>query len=243
VKDFVAACETNGFVGVVTPPPPRFWSRHVLGSGLLLLSKFPILAHDFVQFDAASRRDKLFNKCAIYAKIRISSVEHLHIILTHLQASYMTCKDHSIDRDVRRQQLKQVADLVRKNVTDHCPVFLCGDFNIDGRHEDEYRIFDEELKIDGFETHDTLFETLGFHPVTDGALENGEPVDKVLTIPEDFGIEMSLDYVFYLRPEHSVGGDRIVQSVSSELAKCTVAKVYPQLSDHYGVSTTINLLQ
>jgi endonuclease/exonuclease/phosphatase family metal-dependent hydrolase len=242
VADFVRICRKTGFQGVLTGPRPPFLSNRILGSGLLLLSKFPIVAHDWIEFDSGSRRDRLMGKGAIYGRIEVPACEHIHVIVTHLQASYMDDKDHGIDEEVRKRQLNQVAEFIRKNVSDCAPVFLCGDLNIDGRVDEEYRIL-KGLKIEGFEMHDTLFESLGVHPVTDGALENGKLVDTVLTIPDDFGIEMSLDYVFYLKRTAELGGESVVRSVTSEVAECKVARPYPQLSDHFGVSTTIDLVR
>ena len=46
-----------GLAHTVLPPPPALLSRHFLDSGLLILSRFPIVAHASMTYQAASDAD------------------------------------------------------------------------------------------------------------------------------------------------------------------------------------------
>jgi endonuclease/exonuclease/phosphatase family metal-dependent hydrolase len=61
-----------------------------------------------------------------------------------------------------------------------------------------------------------------------------------LTVPEDYGWKLSLDYVFYFKPND---GDRVVRKAEAALEKFMVNdRPYTQLSDHYGIAVTLHLL-
>jgi len=240
---FIQLCRSNGFKYILTGPKPAFLTLHALDSGLMILSKFPISESDAITFDAGTGVDRIFGKGAIYAKIRVSESEHFHLVLTHLQASYSDSRPNQSAKDVavRRRQLSQACDLAKRHATDSHPLFLCGDFNVNSLSRSESELFDEVIAIDGFERHDTTFETLGYHPITYGDMEDGVATDQVLTVREDFCSQLTLDYVFYMRP---AAGDRVIGRVGAVVEKFMVpGKNYGQLSDHYGITATIELAQ
>jgi sphingomyelin phosphodiesterase len=242
VASFITLCRTNGFKYVLTGLCPKLLSIFVIDAGLLVLSKFPIIEYDAITFTDSTGIDRLYPKGAVYARIRISAREHIHVVVTHLQATYSnaSAQQQAKDQRARRNQLRQTAELARRRVTDRCPVFVCADMNIDGLSGSESAIFDQVLNIHGFERHDTVWETIGSHPVTYADIEDGEPADKVLTVETDYGARQSLDYVFYFRP---VEGDAIVTKAESSVEKFKVDKPYGQLSDHYGIATIIELAE
>jgi endonuclease/exonuclease/phosphatase family metal-dependent hydrolase len=242
VASFIILCRANGFKYILTGLRPKFLSIFILDAGILVLSKFPVAEYEAITFDHGTRIDRLYPKGAIYARIRISTREHIHVVAAHLQATYANSSAQQLakDRRVRKNQLRQTAELARRHVTDRFPLFVCADMNIDALSGSEYAFFDEVLNIDGFETHDTVCETLGRHPVTYGDVEEGEPADRVLTAETDYGTQQSLDYVFYLRPTE---GDAVIAKVESSVEKFKVDRPYGQLSDHYGIATIIELAE
>jgi hypothetical protein len=190
---------------------------------LLILSKFPIAAYEFAEF----RAKPLFQTGAIYAKLRISAIEFVHVVVTQLTSGSGS--------EVRRQQLRKVTELIKRHVKDTLPIFVFGDFAINGRVEEEYKLFDE-LKIPGFERHDVVCKTLGEHPVTYGAVdEKGLPTDTILTKAEDLKSVRSVDYIFYFKPEKK---DWIVESITGAIEQFSVKGRYSQVSSHYGISAT-----
>lgn len=68
--------------------PPGFTPGAVVDSGLLVLSKYPILYSYFESYDLGILSDSASDKGYIYCKIRIGD-DILHLFVTHLQASYM----------------------------------------------------------------------------------------------------------------------------------------------------------
>jgi endonuclease/exonuclease/phosphatase family metal-dependent hydrolase len=206
---------------------------------LLILSKYPVAAYDHVTFSNAVYRDKLYAKGAIYAKLRISALDFIHVVVCHLQATYGRDPPRC-DIEVRKKQLREINALIRKHVRDTLPIFVFGDFNIDALRGEEYSSFDSELVIPKFERIDTVFQSLRSHPVTYGGVdENGNPTDVVLTVPEDLKAQASLDYIFYFKNTEK---DWVVKRVAAEVEKFQVMdRPYKQLSDHYAISATIEV--
>jgi hypothetical protein len=68
--------------------PPGFGLGPVVDSGLLVLSKFPILTAEFRSFKIGILSDSASDKGYIYCRINVKG-EILHLFSTHLQASYM----------------------------------------------------------------------------------------------------------------------------------------------------------
>ena len=67
---------------------PAFGPGPVVDSGLLVLSKFPIVSSEFKSYKIGILSDSASDKGYIYCKINIRG-ETLHLFSTHLQASYM----------------------------------------------------------------------------------------------------------------------------------------------------------
>lgn len=68
--------------------PPSFLPGPVVDSGLLVLSRFPILVSHFESYKIGILSDSASDKGYIYCKIKIGD-SILHLFVTHLQASYI----------------------------------------------------------------------------------------------------------------------------------------------------------
>jgi hypothetical protein len=68
--------------------PPSFAPGPLVDSGLLVLSRFPILSSEFMSYKIGILSDSASDKGYIYCKINVRG-EILHLFVTHLQASYM----------------------------------------------------------------------------------------------------------------------------------------------------------
>ncbi|KAJ2546114.1 hypothetical protein EV175_005719 [Coemansia sp. RSA 1933] len=94
------------------------------------------------------------------------------------------------------------------------------------------------------EFHDTLYERLGYHPVTFGNIvvdEQGQvhPRETVLTTQQDNMVMHSIDYVLWHNPEAHAGG--IVAAIKDVgvTPNFTPDQPFTQISDHYGVSALV----
>jgi endonuclease/exonuclease/phosphatase family metal-dependent hydrolase len=143
--------EKKGFFHYGASNPDMF-KGHLIDSGLVILSKFEIVDKDEFTFTVGKGVDGLCSKGVLYAKIKLPN-NSVHVFTTHLQASYHTedLKKFMEYRDVRKIQLIELKKFVDKKVSG-CeePVFIAGDFNVDGRElrkilrfkvEEEYKDF------------------------------------------------------------------------------------------------------
>lgn len=67
---------------------PSFWSGPPVDSGLLVISKFPILESKFESYNVCVLSDSASDKGYIYCKISVEE-KILHLFTTHFQASYL----------------------------------------------------------------------------------------------------------------------------------------------------------
>ncbi|XP_058687150.1 sphingomyelin phosphodiesterase 5-like [Poecile atricapillus] len=119
----------------VGPGGLRCGRLRVLGSGLLLASRFPLTAARFHPFPVAAREDALANKGLLVAQVLLGTRQGRRVVgylgCTHLQAPApdATIRDQQLSlslrwlRDFRGDQ-EQPGDLVAFDV-------LCGDLNFD----------------------------------------------------------------------------------------------------------------
>lgn len=112
---------------IIAETSPNLFSKKLLDSGLVILSKFPILDYTFTPFTTGIYVDALANKGFIHIKINIRS-EIYHFINLHIQASYSPDIKDAID--VKLKQLNEIRNYIRKNkLTEN--IIIGGDFNID----------------------------------------------------------------------------------------------------------------
>ena len=86
-QSLVSMAAKAGFLYHVAPPAPYFWNREMIDSGLVILSRFPILEQDYLIYSKSVLDCCLAQKGALYAKIDING-NYLHLFNTHLQANY-----------------------------------------------------------------------------------------------------------------------------------------------------------
>ncbi|KAL6079084.1 Long-chain-fatty-acid--CoA ligase 6, variant 2 [Balamuthia mandrillaris] len=150
-KELIRIAYKHGF-SFVRSTQPRLWDivtmRKVTDSGLLILSKFPIVESGSMQFQQGAHMDAGAAKGGIYALLKIGNA-HLLVFNTHLQATHSSsgsssgssrrgirgssAADSAYD-SIRYHQLVELRRFIHtqshmngKNV----PWILTGDFNID----------------------------------------------------------------------------------------------------------------
>lgn len=146
-------------------------SFYKMNSGLLTLSKFPIIYRKSVPFQNLSGEDYLSNKGVDYITISIDKVGYpskMTILNTHLNAdAFFSLRVLCLS--TRMKQIRQIISILNKiNNT----VVLCGDFNTD-------------FNIELMEQYNNIIHTK----------KNAIHSKRLVTFPEE---NRQLDYIFYL---------------------------------------------
>lgn len=259
-RKFLEKAKQKGFIYYAKGPCHfRFPSKRIVDSGLVILSKFPILEKDFVEFKKSISSDSLAAKGCLYASIHISQNPFfkIHLFNVHLQASYHDKKSEKKKAEfekVRKTQLIQVKEFIdRKTKDDEFPILLVGDFNINGfrnssqKEEDsEEYLWMKDLFSKSYIVVDHIKDKYGFHPPTVGdVIENEDgtiiPKEVILTHPNDQLRTKRLDYIFSLKRKNEVPNQNWKYLQDSSLVEPFFVdqeddERITQLSDHYGVS-------
>jgi ELWxxDGT repeat protein len=115
------------------------------GNELTIVSRYPIVSTHTHVYTQHYGVDSLTPKGVLHARVRVGEPESptfIDIFVTHLQQSYA---------DIRRWQIKELADFINQQADPANPVLLLGDFNVDGalsQQEDknsEYRYLMDSL--------------------------------------------------------------------------------------------------
>jgi endonuclease/exonuclease/phosphatase family metal-dependent hydrolase len=185
----------------------------VLGSGLLIASKYPLSDIDTLTYSACSGSDCLARKGAMYAKVTIPGYGEIDLINTHLNAG--------TNRKTKEKQLKQLEDFVASKRS-HRPLLIMGDFNLEP-DTIFYRTFSYLFDVE--DSHQTYLEK---NP------DSSQHVRDGYTYVMNIGpvhIRQKLDYIWYRS-----GADQFL-----ELQDYSVvfdgSKGLPKLSDHYGLTS------
>lgn len=133
--------------------PKRKDLKTLFGSGLLLLSKYPIIYSNVFCFKDRAGTDVFASKGVIYAKIKTgeSDNEYIHFFATHIQShGYI---------NVRQKNIEEFFSFVSKIMSDEIkktnsinPVIITGDFNVPANNEDkeispEYIFLTEKIDV------------------------------------------------------------------------------------------------
>lgn len=150
--EFAQECKF-GHVGL--PPCPGMYQsvfqKTMINSGLLTISKCPIVTTEFTEYKAKSGVDGLANKGVLYTKILLPNQTQLHLFNTHLQATYNNTyqtenlSDHN-NYQARLQQIQELRSIVSSTIEKHGNltyqegikkfkdlVILAGDLNVNSR--------------------------------------------------------------------------------------------------------------
>lgn len=262
-KRFLEEAAKKGFLYHVKTHAPKLTAKAKVDGGLVILSRYPILEHDFIKFTYGVQSDALAEKGVLYAKIQIQ--DHIfHFFNTHLQASYndrKSLRNAGKNIEVRNYQLETLRDFITsKTRNDMNPIIVLGDFNINGKDEQDttkeseeyltmFNIFQNAFQVN-YKVEDILKECKGGHPSTVGDYEivDGQKIPKEvhLTHKNDLSLGKRLDYIFWiLNEQYELQKFRKEDEVQELISKFRLTSdVYPffvegkpftQLSDHYGV--------
>ncbi|KAI8362678.1 Endonuclease/exonuclease/phosphatase [Choanephora cucurbitarum] len=117
---------------------PRHYPWNLAGDGgLLILSRFPIIKSDIIEFPRGVHSDWLSYKGALHALVQLNETS-IHVYTTHTQASYDNGgKLNFDDTKVRLSQFALVHDFIFQTAkNDNHSILLMGDLNVDAAVHD-----------------------------------------------------------------------------------------------------------
>ncbi len=134
VHSFIKHAKRRGFQYVATSRPPATFSMHLLDSGLLVLSRYPIMKQKLDPFGKSCGIDMIAEKSVQYVQVRLGRHQSIHIFHTHYQCGGEEGRYR--DRQVQKSQIKQSKHFIQKCIALHKqpldgPVLFVGDLNVD----------------------------------------------------------------------------------------------------------------
>jgi len=246
----------KGFPYYAKSVNPSLFSGKFIDAGLVILSRYPIAETDGMIYRTGNQIDSWAAKQVIYGKIQVTPNYFVHVFTTHMQASYYDnhASINVINDKARATQVQEMADFIKaKTEGSPYPVLITGDFNIDSVQEnEEYTYMFNTLKAAKPTVKDLLKEFHNSHPITYGdffhvphGTEEGMtvpvPRDTVLTHKADYCCGLSIDYIMIADTEENER-ERVVEATDTQVEPFFVdGHKFGQLSDHYGVSTTLRI--
>jgi endonuclease/exonuclease/phosphatase family metal-dependent hydrolase len=197
-----------------------------ISSGVVVLSKFPIVEMDTVRFEDCAGTDCFANKGAVRARVEVPAVGVVDVVGTHLNADG---KD-----SLRSSQLAQI-DAMLARASTGVPVLFGGDFNF----HSESVPYDELVGIAGY--RDMHAEYRALNPGLDAVRWFGFTYDPVrnsnLALDRPFRRPDRLDYIMVR--DGACTAVRVKET--GLLLDREVAGLH--LSDHFGVRADVLLEQ
>jgi endonuclease/exonuclease/phosphatase family metal-dependent hydrolase len=226
--EFAQTVTNNSFV--VTYGPRRI-GVHLIGSGLAILSRFPVEASHTVSYSKASqfldsgfKADGFAAKGAVHARLRIRDEPAMFVdcFLTHLESRSASARD---------VQISEFADFVAKHSGDN-PIIVMGDFNIDANAPDDSA---EKLQLESLNKKLVYKDRQLIDVWRAVGQGTGNTYESMTT-----GRSRRLDYIFF-----SEGANATVQlrPIEATVLPFRDAQVEGgSLSDHSAVSCTAELI-
>lgn len=247
VDALVRAAASVGMNYFAYAPARTFFHRRPVDSGLLILSRFPVEATEFVMFSMGSGADAYAAKGVLYAHVRLAEDFCLHLFTTHLDAGEHTLRK----RDVRALQLRELLTLVRGKIERDraSPVILAGDFNLTAFHRPTLARIVEPFRSLAERFDMRLVDVVGDaycgkHPSTNG-WGHGRLSYELTDQPD---LQGCIDYMLVFIPKP------VLEVFRPELDMCKVehfriaederrARKLPitNLSDHFGVDAVFTV--
>lgn len=151
-------------------------SPTIFGSGVYVLSKYPIVETKRTYFKNCAVADCFASKGALFVTIQLPSGKKINFISTHMQAGQFPKRSR-----IRMKQLHQIRELIDQHHADEIPIVLLGDMNIDAKHEDFSKALEmldmESLPLEGDLDVTSGFPTVCYKTILDGT----KWVDHILT--------------------------------------------------------------
>ncbi|HEV2827687.1 MAG TPA: endonuclease/exonuclease/phosphatase family protein [Pyrinomonadaceae bacterium] len=218
----------------------------LMGGGLLLLSRHPILVSAQTVYRQCSGDDCLANKGVLHARIqRTGHPCAVDVFLTHTQAPHPTIGGTTAGaRAAVKAQIRHLAAFIRASRDVVGPAILFGDFNVDFfAHHDLYNYLVSTLggPVDLVPTVDIAGRAhpTGTSESDDGVISSfhSDHPPRSVEDPSRFGLTVErLDYLFsfpgLLYLQHNAAAAVVIEQWTSGR----------DMSDHYGIVTSIDTI-
>ncbi|CEP15689.1 hypothetical protein [Parasitella parasitica] len=128
----ITTARLMGYNYHIESPRKYPWNIGVDG-GLLMISRFPILKSNIIEYPRGQHSDWLSIKGALHALIELNSTRKMHLYTTHTQASYdLNNIINEDDTAVRLSQFSLLHNFVYDTSKDDGePIMIVGDLNVD----------------------------------------------------------------------------------------------------------------
>jgi endonuclease/exonuclease/phosphatase family metal-dependent hydrolase len=230
----------------------RFVSSPVIGPGLSIVSKYPIVFNFFVPFtlhgypDRPWEGDYYANKGFAISRVMVpraalgeSGAGDVAVTFfnTHMVAPYQdTAFAQERNAPFRMSQALQLAQLVLSVTTAGAAdrVVLCGDFNC-GLASPEMRLLKAYCASNGVRLGSAL-TSMADHTYTPANLYNAPESSTYLSVLNMMGpLHVALDHVLFTQASLRPAGGRVAAA-----ERVTVGGVEMQQSDHFGVAVELS---
>jgi endonuclease/exonuclease/phosphatase family metal-dependent hydrolase len=167
-----------------------------IGSGLLLLSRFPLSHISFTKYTSLVGSDSLSQKGFIIATVEVGG-QKLLIACTHVQAD-----DNSAAIEARKSNISQLKNGISNAAGVSTPVILLGDLNIIGENQsgtptDEYKSLCDTLKsLQMSDSYPTLHPDATSAPGYTYDAVNNKLIARFAPSDANNKVRERLDYIF-----------------------------------------------
>ncbi|KAJ3152949.1 Sphingomyelin phosphodiesterase 2, neutral membrane (Neutral sphingomyelinase) [Geranomyces michiganensis] len=248
-------------------PERNWWRGKFVDSGLLVMSRYPIIKSDTIEYVVGTGPDSWAAKGILYTKIAVADAvtgktSYIHLFLSHLQATYIKNEDgddlYSEAATIRLQQFNLFRSFIARTLDANSynstmdAVLMAGDFNVPGApfgwepetDSGEYLRMLKTLRQDNGTVVDVLREAEGqqtptWHPWASVIGDEGDDRE----IPGK-----RLDYILQWYKNTELEKDKLmgtklrlsVNETGLEPFKVE-GQAFKQLSDHTGVTTVLRM--
>jgi exonuclease III len=261
-KNIIKKAKLKGFNWYIVPEKIKLNSFKFMDSGLLIISKYPILYTNTVKFNDGLYKDvlaeKSFQYCIIDTLNKNIDERYIHVINTHLQSDY-SIKDNNA-MIVKLKQLKQLRDFIDFYNLRKEALIVTGDFNINcystNNNKNECNIYSKDyyqllsilnLSINNDSFHKFNYErkpTLycSYNKKTQKEIDTRYRPEYINDINDINDININyvnipkcVDYIFFKPPLNN--WLKLYKSEINKLQCKTSDKYLQQCSDHYALTT------
>jgi exonuclease III len=198
------------------------------GSGLGLLSKYPIVKTNFKRFSQCSGSDCLSNKGVFFTRIKVPAIGEVDLYNTHYQADISK-------EDIRISDNKELEELLKQNESGNLTI-LTGDFNFSNTD-----ISDSKSKA--FLDFKKRFKPIDTFRVANPQATGFTSNSSLNTYVDKNEIPQRVDYIFVLPEDRGIKDKK--PNYKTEVVNSNLVFNQPVdstfLSDHFGLTTTLRI--
>ena len=187
---------------------PPWYKKYVFGenTGLMTISRYPIVTQTFVPFDTKRGLCRFMNKGVQFCHIRIPNMDsytEFNIANTHLQTSYSMLGVYMDFEKIAKQQLCKIID-----ETPYEWSLLAGSFNISKNNMDNFIESEKNIKYFGENSDSTKVNSsdrsdyialIKIVPGEDKIMSNSNKIDSDINLSDHYPLVTDVELKLVLR--------------------------------------------